>query len=508
MELREAFDYPLSRLDPFADHIDPPSVAVYETLIVKGPDGNPHPGLASSWTISDDGLEWKLRLRPGARFHSGDRCDAIAVVEALEALRFGFHGGQQLWYWDPVDTVEPIEDDLLAFRLHHPYSRLPSLLWGTHTAIHNERRRAADPAGSGIDWADGTGPFRFGSYSQERLEVTRWADYPGSEAAFLQPTGGRAVDRIVWTSMLDPAERVFALETGLVDCLHGPNYADVARLEHDPRFEVIRFSQASNLYLAPNWERTGLGFDDLRVRQAISLAIDRGRVVRDALLGYGSPTFGPISVAGEFYDPAVEAGRHQDAQRAADLFDQAGWQFAGSALRERDGVPLSFECVIQDDSIHRTVAELIRDDLREVGVEMRLRPVLTFKGFYEACREGPDAFINKWLWQDPVDAALGFTASRGLPDPNWQHASVPELDQAYRSWILASDRDELFAAASQVQRISADQLPYIPVVVPEDVWVRTKRVENWNPAQSILYPFYHCTVVNERVQLSSQGASK
>ena len=495
MELREAFDYPLSRLDPFADHIDPPSVAVYETLMVKGPDGNAHPGLATSWTISDDGLKWTLRLRPGARFHSGDRCDATAVVEALEALRFGFHGGQQLWYWDPVDTVEAIGDDLLIIRLHHPYSRLPSLLWGTHTAIHNERRRAADPAGSGIEWADGTGPFRFVSYSQERLEVARWDDYPGSDAAFLRPTGEPAVDRIVWTSMLDPAERVAALEAGAVDCLHGPNYADVTRLEQDPRFEVVRFSQASNLYLAPNWERTELGFDDPRVRQAFSLAIDRGRVVREALLGYGAPTFGPISVDGEFYDPAVETGKRWDPQLAAELLDQAGWLHGESGWRERDGVPLSFECVIQDDAIHRSVAELIRADLQAVGVEMRLRPVLTFKGFYEACRTSPDAFINKWLWQDPVDAALGFTASRGLPDPNWQHASVPELDGAYRAWLLAASPEELLAAAAQVQRIAADQLPYIPVVVPEDVWVRTKQVENWIPAQSILYPFYHRTIV-------------
>ena len=73
MILREAFDYRFSRLDPTGDHIDPPSVAVYETLLAKGPDGNPRPLLAQSWEVSDDGLEWALRLRPGARFHSGDR---------------------------------------------------------------------------------------------------------------------------------------------------------------------------------------------------------------------------------------------------------------------------------------------------------------------------------------------------------------------------------------------------------------------------------------------------
>ena len=120
MILREAFDYRFSRLDPTGDHIDPPSVAVYETLLAKGPDGKPRPLLAQSWEISDDGLEWTLRLRPGARFHSGDRCDAFAAIEALEYLRFESFPDRQLWYWDPVDAVTALDDETLRFRLHHP----------------------------------------------------------------------------------------------------------------------------------------------------------------------------------------------------------------------------------------------------------------------------------------------------------------------------------------------------------------------------------------------------
>ena len=63
MILREAFDYEFSTLDPFGAHIDPPSVAVYETLSAKGPDGGPHPALAESWDVAADGLEWRIRLR-------------------------------------------------------------------------------------------------------------------------------------------------------------------------------------------------------------------------------------------------------------------------------------------------------------------------------------------------------------------------------------------------------------------------------------------------------------
>jgi len=494
MHLREGFDYPLSRLDPFGDHIDPPSVAIYETVVVKGPDGGAHPALAESWDISEDKLRWTFHIRPGLRFHSGDPCDAPAVLQALEQLRWGFHGGRQLWYWDPVDTVVANDERTLTFTLHHPYVRLPSLLWGTHTAIHNEARRARYPDGSGYQYADGTGPFRLVSYTPERVVAERWADYPGSPARFLATGGPAHLAGIEWTMLLDPAERVAALEAGTVDCIHGPNYADVARLEADPRFRVTRFRQAANAYLGLNWDRTDLGFDDLRVRRGISRALDRAQLVADALLGYGAPTLGPLSPGGEFYDPIVETVG-ADLPDAGRLLDDAGWTVGSDGIREKDGRRLAFECVIQDDTIHRAIAEGMRDQLLRAGVQVELRPVRTFKAFYAEVLNGPASFINKWLWQDPVDAAIGFTATWGSPRPNWQHASIPVLDDAYRGWLRAETPEELQAAATKAQVIVADQLPYIPLLVPDDVWVNANRVTGWDPAQSILYPFYHTTTV-------------
>jgi peptide/nickel transport system substrate-binding protein len=497
MILREGFDYPFSRLDPHGDHIDPPSVAIYETVVVKGPDGKAHPALADQWMVSDDKLTWRFHIREGLRFHSGNACDAPAIVRALEALRWGFHGGKQLWYWDPVDRLYAEDATTLVFTLHHPYVRLPSLLWGTHTAVYNEARRAADPDGSGYAFADGTGPFRLVSQSAERVVVERWADYPGSPAGFLNVRGdkGAPPDRIEWIAMLEPRERVAALEAGEVHCIHGPDYEEVARLEADPRFRVARFSQASNAYLALNWERTDLGFDDVAVRRAISAGIDREALVREAVLGYGTPTYGPISPDGEFYDPVVEQGRRYDRDGAAAALDAAGWRPGEDGVRVKGDARLAFECVIQDDTIHKRIAAGLRDQLKAIGIALELQPVRSFKAFYETVAAGPASFINKWLWQDPVDAAIGFTASWGSPRPNWQHASVPALDEAYREWLRAETDEALQAVATKVQLICADELPYIPLLVPHDVWVHSTSLQGWEPAQAILYPFYHQVTV-------------
>jgi ABC-type transport system substrate-binding protein len=154
--------------------------------------------------------------------------------------------------------------------------------------------------------------------------------------------------------------------------------------------------------------------------------------------------------------------------------------------------------VIQDDAIHQKIAEGLREQLARIGVRLDLVPIRTFARFYETVAAGPASFINKWLWQDPMDAAIGFTASWGQPHPNWQHAAIPTLDDAYRAWLRAGTPDELQAAATRVQLLVADELPYIPLLVPQDVWVNSTRVADWDPAPSILYPFYHRTTVTER----------
>ena len=496
LHLHEVFDYPLSKLDPCSAHSDPPVIAVYETLVNKGPDGEAHPGLAASWEVSDDKLTWAFRLRPNARFHSGDACDAEAVEAACERIRYGFHGGKEFFYWNPVDQVRADSALKLVITLHHPYPRLPSILWGPHSVIHNDRRRATDPDGSGADWADGTGPFRFVSYSPEKIEVERFEGYAGCQAAFLKTDGPANLERITWTSILDPAERVAALDLREAHCTHGPNFEDVARLEEDPELNVIRFSQASNAYLALNWQRTELGFDDVRVRKAVSLAIDRPALVRDALLGYGAPTVGPLSVDGEFYDPVVDSGQDLDLCESARLFEEAGWALDAHGVRARGDARLSFECLTQDDAVHQRVAEGLRDQLEKIGVILELRPIRSFHAFYEGCKAGPPAFLNKWLWQDPMDAIVGFIASWGRPDPNWHHSSLPVLDEAFRAWLRAETPEKLQAIASRIQMLVREHLPYIPLLVPQDVWVHAKAVKNWSPAQSILYPFYHRTVID------------
>ena len=487
--LREAFDYPFSRLDPTGAHIDPPSVALYEPLVVKRDDWHADALLVSGWETSADGLEWRFHLRPGLRFHSGDPCDAAAVLRAFEFLRFGaFEGDEQLWYWDPIDTVVADGPATLVFRLHHPYARLPSLLWGTHTAVYNEARRLSEPDRFGYQLADGTGPYTLTSWSEERVVADRWAGYQAPPAPFLR-SSARPLERIEWTAILDPGERLAALEAGAVHVIHAPPLEEVGRLVAEDKLRVIEFAQQSNVYLTVDFRRSDLRFDDVRLRRALSLAIDREALVRDVLHGHGAPSLGAIPPGDEYYDPGPDAGVRFDPAAASRLLDELGYTVSPAGVRELDGEPFAVRCVCQDDAVLVPLAEVVRDQLRRVGVVLELEPVIPFEPFYTAAIAGPPATIAKWLWPDPIDALIGFTASRAAGAENWQHSRLPALDNAFDAWLRAPE-EGLAAAAAAVQRVVAEELPYIPLVTPNDVWVAAPELQGYRPFQANLYPFY------------------
>lgn len=468
---REAFEYQFSRLDPLAAHVDPPAIAVYDTLMRKGPDGFPRPGIAKAW--SDNGHTWDVHLREDARFHSGDPCDARAVVSALEALRWDMHslpGGRQLWYWDPVDRVSVLDDRTLRIHLHYPHPALPSLLWGTHTAIHNERSRQRFGDDYGTLIADGTGSQRLVAWSPEVIETASVdGQHPG----------------IQWLSIPDSQERLLSLIEGRVDAAHEVYPDDTAS-----KLTVHRRRQPSSMYLTLDWRRTDLGFDQLAVRKAISLAINRQRLAEDVLDRRAVAAWGPLPQGLEFYDPSVDDEGTWDLPKARNILDDAGWTQATDSIRSRHGTRLAFECVVQDDESFRRVVQSVQRDLLAVGAEVTPIFIRPFADFYAACQAGPAAALNKWLWPDTVDALIGFCSTSTAPFPNWGHASVPSLDSAFDDYLRSISQEQRADAANRAQRAFADHLPYVPLLSPDETWAWQTYVAGYLPQGNDLYPRY------------------
>ena len=484
--LREGYDYDFSRCDPTGAHVDPAWCAVYETLTVTGPDGGLEPMVAQGWEREPDGAVCSIQVRPGVQFQSGEKCDAAAVVDALRLHADPVEAPINAFFWRNVKGVEAGADASVLIELHEPSAGMPRLLRSWHSAIHNQaaRRRAGDDFG----WTtcDGTGPFRFVECKPgSHLDVSRWDGYTGTKTSWEHNPGPAYLDGIRWIPILDDRDRASALEAGEVDCIQNASLLDVDRLEANPDLKVIEFQQSALVYLGLDHGAREVGFDNVLVRRAISHAIDRRAIVATDLLGHGWPAFGPIPSQSQWYNPEVEATNAFDPQKAGELLESAGFP------PRADGTRFEVEVVVLEDATVQRVSETIRQMLAEVGIRLRFTTVPGFADFYTRLREHPQAFISKWFWPEPVDAIVGFISSWGRDGgPNFQGSSHAGIDAACRAWELAQDSEAQRAAADEIQRLAARELPLLPLFSPSAVWAHHRRVRNWRPSRHDLYPLY------------------
>ncbi|MCU1491559.1 MAG: family 5 extracellular solute-binding protein [Acidimicrobiaceae bacterium] len=479
--MREIFEYRFTKLDPVGgDHIDPPGVAIYEGLLNKGPSEQPLPGLAVAWSPSEDGLVWRLRLRPEARFHSGDPCDAPAVVAALERCRWGDGRTHQLWYWDPVDTVRALDEGTIEIRLHYPWLRLPTLLWGTHTAIANDRRREALGARYGIELADGTGPYRLVSYE------------PDEVVGELVHGAGETRPRVVsWMSESDDDARCAALGRDDVDVVRAVR-PEWIQHESAERWRYVEQDEISQFYLALRFDGA-FGFDDVELRRAVDAFVDRPALVAAAFGGLGNGRRSPVPVGDVFasnFDPATVPPL--SIAQAEAVLDAHGLVRGPDGVRMKDGVPLRLPCVTQDaPAFRRLVGELGRQ-IAAAGIVLEFEYYTPFEDFYRACAKRPAAFVSKWLWQDAIEAVMGFSRSSCTGDAgcNWQGSIVPAVDAAYDRFLQASTLEELGERSREVQESFMRELPYIPLCSPAETYAISPRVHGFVPVPGTLYPLY------------------
>jgi peptide/nickel transport system substrate-binding protein len=477
--MREVFEYPFSNLDPVdSEHVDPPAVAVFEPLLQRGVGGATEPGLAAHWQVSDDGLTWRLGLRPGATFHSGDVCDAEAVARALAKCRWSEDWTRQLWYWDPVDEVRAV-GGAVEITLLHPCVRLPSLLWGMHTAIFNVDRRWRSGRSFTPGSVDGTGPYRVVEASEERIRAVP----AGRDSA--------ASLGLAWLALPERGARQSALERGVADIVRDvdPEWVDGSLAED---WSYVEHPENSQYYLALDFD-DARGFADLELRRAIEAFVDREQLVAEAFGGRGDARRSPVPVADELagsYDLAD--GARLTVDEADAVLGRLGWERRPDGLRARGTETLAIDCVAPDTSQARRVASVVKRQLRGAGVDLELRFVGVFDRFYQACAERPAAFINKWLWPDAVEAIIGFSRADCAADSgaNWQGARVPEVDRAYDRFLESATAAEAHRRAGDVQRAFMEGLPYIPLCSPTFGYAVRRSVTGYRPEPHALYPSY------------------
>ncbi|MBL09064.1 MAG: hypothetical protein CL402_00865 [Acidiferrobacteraceae bacterium] len=494
--LREGYDLDFSKHDPITTNwYDPAFFAIYEAILTNDPDGGDAPQLATGFSVSDDGMQYRFDIDPNRTFHSGKPANAAAVADYLATFKsLAFIATLAA----AVDNYTS-EGDQLVINMKNPW--VGTL--GPHktgyfriSCTDTWREAGGDTANStfGTEIADGTGPFTHEEWVPgSHVLVKRWEDYPGSNTPWFENRGKAHLDAVRWTFIPEASQRAVQLENGDIDTLKGPAPQDVSRLESNPDITVYRFPEWSGYILTLNQDHSEL-FGDVRVRKAIAHLIDREAIRDFVFFGDAVATPGPLPSTDRTYDPIVEDLISYNVDGAAALMTEAGWSLNGDGIWEKDGTVMSFEFVAQAESINEAVATAVSAMLREGGFEAQVNMADRAVTFEKQSAQGRDAApmtLFFWLWPIPIDVLNLFVNSVTIPFPNMSRAAVPAIDAAMTAWQTAGTNEEGQAAATAFQKAYCEEVPYVSLVTKNAVFAKRNNVHGWQPTLWNLYPYYN-----------------
>jgi len=391
---------------------------VFEGLTRFGADGSILPALAENWEISEDGLTYTFKLRTGVTFHDGSGFEAEDVKFSLDRARADDSTNAQKALFADIASVEVVDPTTVKVTLSQPNgSFLFNMAWGDAVIVAPET--AADNAAKPV----GTGPFTLSEWVKgDRVELARNPDYWGEPVR---------LDQVTFKFISDPTAAFAAMMAGDIDAFPTfPAPENLVQFEADPRFEVIIGSSEGETILAMNNRKAPL--DNIKVRQAITHAIDRQAIIDGAMFGYGTPIgthFAPHNPA--YVDLTGQSA--YDPERSKALLAEAGVK------------DLTLSLKLPPPSYARRGGEIIAAQLREVGIDTEITNV-EWAQWLEDVFKGKNFDLTVISHTEPMDIGI-----YGRDDYYFQYAD-PDFQAIMADLANATDparRTELMQAAQQ-----------------------------------------------------------
>ncbi|WP_349270004.1 ABC transporter substrate-binding protein [Mycolicibacterium parafortuitum] len=303
---------------------------------------------------------WRIPLRPGVTFSDGSTFDSADVVATYNAVPDPLVASEISTSVAPILSIEADGPDAVVVELDTAADPKPYLLLGILPSEKVEAKPAADWA---VNTAPvGTGPYRLESLRPDQAVLVARDDYWG---------GVPQVTRLVYTYAPDDNARAQSMVAGAVDGTNlPPRLVDSVKSSNgDVRTVAVRSADWRGIALPAGNPFTA----DVTARLAMNVGVDRDAMVRDVLLGYGSPASTPVAPAyGDAFDPGAQYAF--DLDRAKGVLDDAGWRTGPDQVREKDGARASFELLYNaQDTLRRDLAVAYAAAMKPLGVDVRPR---------------------------------------------------------------------------------------------------------------------------------------
>ncbi len=394
---------------------------VFQGLTRIDRDGKVQPALASSWTVSNDGLTYQFKLRKDVHFHDGAAFDCSDVKFSFGRAMGDDSVNPQKQLFEPILRVECLDTATVNIRLKRP----------TGPFLFNLGRVAAvivDPASADHNKTNpiGTGPFKFKRWVRgDRVELERNESYWGKPVSLTLAT---------FKFISDSSAVVNALMAGDLDAGLIPPEA-VAALKANSALKVSVGTTEGETLLALN---NGVKpFDDLRVRRAMEYAVDRRAVINGAMFGQAVPIGSHVAPHNPAYVDLT--GRYPyDPEKAKKLLKEAGY---GNGLKLR--------LILPPVAYARRSGEIIAAQLAAIGVETTIIPV-EWAQWLDQVFTRFDYDMTIVYHTEPADIVIY------ARDRYYFNYDSPEFKALYKRYVETQNRDKAREILGDLQRKLAD----------------------------------------------------
>ncbi len=455
--------------------------------LVREQDGVVVPGIAEDWEFSSDNKTLTFHLRD-SKWSDGSKLTANDFVYSWKRGMNPETGSEYSWIWEYTNIVgaqeaaegngslddvgiRALDDQTLEITLKNPTNYLVSLLSFYH--FHPVKKSAVDAGAEGT-WASnpeifvGNGPFMVTEYNiGDGMVIEKNPNYWN--------TGEVKIDVINIGFINDHSTAYQAYLNGEFDFINEVPPSEVPRLvAEEPEFYI--FPQLGTYYYNFNMDLDM--WQDVRVRKALTLAIDRNRIVEVMAKGnipasgFVPPGF-PDHEGNDFFEKAGTYGIVNDGSRA----DEAKELMAEAGYPDGEGFP-KFTLMYNTSEGHQLVAEMVQEMWKtNLGIECDLenQEWAVFQdtrkeGDYEVARGG---WITDFL--DPMGLLAIFQSNNDYNDPNYYNSTYDELVSAANESVGADHFEKLYAA----QEILMTDLPIVPVYHYTRMFLSSPQVKNW-----------------------------
>jgi peptide/nickel transport system substrate-binding protein len=430
---------------------------IFSGLLARDAQMNLHGDLAESWETPNP-LTYVFHLKPNIKFHDGRTLTSADVKSTFEFILNPANKSPKRGGFRLLNQIEAPDPLTVIFHLKEPYASFLTNLIPSAAGIV--------PANAAADFARhpiGSGPFQFVSQSQDDEVLLA-----SNENYF---AGAPAVKSIRFRIVPDAVVRALELRKGSADLEMSSLSPDlIPALVRRPWLSLTERSGTNFAYLGINLEDQLLAHRE--VRQALAYASDRETLVKYLLHGQARVASGILPPNHWAYEPNVTQ-YPADTARAEQLLDAAGYP------RRANGIRFHLTLKTSTEEQARLIGTALQEQWRKVGIDLELRPLEFATLLSDAVRGNFQLVYARWVGanNDPDVFEYVFSSKRFPPDgANRGHYRNPRIDTLTDQIRVEMDREKRKVLCSEVQKILADDVSYLPLWFSDVVSVHRREL--------------------------------